>query len=99
MISSTTNILIPFIASFTVFFSTVFIIGFTIIYYCFKDQKEVDENNIEMEQKSIVYLDNEYRLARNKNVDSEANLPNMLQTEERNLKMEEEVKDGKNNDD
>ena len=51
-----------------------------------------------MEQKSKFYLDNDYHLTQNKIVDTEANLHNALQTEERNRKMKEEAKVMRNTD-
>ena len=62
----------PFIISFSVGFSSIYIIGFTIIYFCFKNRiVKVQELELKSEQKSK--LENEYQITANKPSDLEAN--------------------------
>ena len=68
------NVMTPFVISFGIGYSFLYIIGFTIIYYCFEHRigkkKKIRQ---ETEQRSKIYEDKEYQLTQNKAIDIEAN--------------------------
>ena len=68
------DIMVPFAISYVVIFTTVLILGLTIIYFCFKDSLDNVDGKKEDEQPSKTHIDKEYHLTQNKAPDTEANL-------------------------
>ena len=100
-VNSKTNVMTPFIIGFSVGYGSIFIIGFLVIYLCFKDRivKETSGSISESEEKSKVFMENEYHLTQNKVIDPEVNLKEIITEEVKKEEKKEEKKEGKKSSD
>ena len=88
------NIMTPITVGFSVGYGSIYVIGFTIIYYyfqyCHKEKEKDEESEI---VSSKIFMDQEYQLTQNKIVDTEAGFKIAERITEENKKEEEKVEE------